>query len=227
MPTYEYICDACAKEYEKFQSIMSKPDRVCPTCKARKVRRKLGIGSAVIFKGSGFYETDYRSEGYTKAAEAERQSSLNSSGASADAGPATSAANGPAKSDQKSNSKLGQAGDGARGVQGGDSSNAKKDGALNSTSSDESASSTRRGGPTGNSGGDSGAKSNANSPAHSSANPSTNATTSGAQSSSASNESSTSNTSSSAAKTKQHMAAKAVHPSRVGRGQGNLRRKKK
>ena len=71
MPTYEYICDACGKEYEKFQSIMSKPDRVCPSCKARKVRRKIGIGSAVIFKGSGFYETDYRSEGYTKAAEAD------------------------------------------------------------------------------------------------------------------------------------------------------------
>jgi putative FmdB family regulatory protein len=73
MPTYEYICDACGREYEKFQSITAKPDRVCPSCKARKVRRKIGIGSGVIFKGSGFYETDYRSDDYAKAAKAERQ----------------------------------------------------------------------------------------------------------------------------------------------------------
>ena len=105
MPTYEYICDACAKEYEKFQSIMSKPDRVCPSCKARKVRRKIGIGSAVIFKGSGFYETDYRSEGYTKAAEADRKSaqsaSQETSGASAGTGDSKTTAAGPAKSDAK------------------------------------------------------------------------------------------------------------------------------
>ena len=75
MPTYEYVCDACGHEYERFQSITASPDRTCPKCGKRKVRRKIGIGAGVLFKGTGFYETDYRSDGYSKAAEADRKSS--------------------------------------------------------------------------------------------------------------------------------------------------------
>jgi putative FmdB family regulatory protein len=75
MPTYEYACDACGHEYERFQSITASPDRICPRCRRRKVRRKIGIGAGVLFKGTGFYETDYRSDGYAKAAEADQKSS--------------------------------------------------------------------------------------------------------------------------------------------------------
>ena len=62
MPTYEYICRACGHEFEEFQSIKADPIAVCPKCRRKKVERKIGIGGAVIFKGGGFYETDYRSE---------------------------------------------------------------------------------------------------------------------------------------------------------------------
>jgi putative FmdB family regulatory protein len=74
MPTYEYACDACGHEYERFQSITASPDRTCPKCGKRKVRRKIGIGAGVLFKGTGFYETDSRSDSYSKAAEADRKS---------------------------------------------------------------------------------------------------------------------------------------------------------
>ena len=64
MPTYEYICKACAHEFEEFQSIKADPIRVCPNCGKKKADRKSSMGGAVIFKGGGFYETDYRSESY-------------------------------------------------------------------------------------------------------------------------------------------------------------------
>ncbi|MSR41648.1 MAG: hypothetical protein EXS10_07075 [Phycisphaerales bacterium] len=66
MPTYEYICKACQHEFESFHSIKADPISVCPKCRKKKVARKLGIGGAVIFKGGGFYETDYRSESYKR-----------------------------------------------------------------------------------------------------------------------------------------------------------------
>ena len=71
MPTYEYICEGCGCEFERFQSIMEKPLRTCPECGKRKAKRLIGRGSGIIFKGSGFYQTDYRSESYKKAAESE------------------------------------------------------------------------------------------------------------------------------------------------------------
>ena len=72
MPTYEYRCDACGHELEEFQSMSAKPLRKCPKCGKRKLTRLIGIGAGIIFKGSGFYETDYRSEGYKKDAKAEK-----------------------------------------------------------------------------------------------------------------------------------------------------------
>jgi len=68
MPTYEYECEACGHTFEKFQSIKAKPIRTCPACGKRKVRRLLGTGGALIFKGSGFYATDYRSSSYRRDA---------------------------------------------------------------------------------------------------------------------------------------------------------------
>jgi putative FmdB family regulatory protein len=72
MPTYEYLCGACGHTFEEFQSIKEAPKKMCPACKKPKLRRLLGAGAGVIFKGSGFYQTDYRSEGYKKAAASEK-----------------------------------------------------------------------------------------------------------------------------------------------------------
>ena len=75
MPTYEYVCEACEHEFEVFQSITAPVKRKCPKCSRPRLRRKIGSGAAVIFKGSGFYQTDYRSESYKKAAEADKPKS--------------------------------------------------------------------------------------------------------------------------------------------------------
>ena len=74
MPTYEYACDACGHEFEEFQSITADPLKKCPECGKNKLRRLIGTGAGIIFKGSGFYETDYRSDGYKKAEKAEKDS---------------------------------------------------------------------------------------------------------------------------------------------------------
>jgi putative FmdB family regulatory protein len=73
MPTYEYICDNCQHQFERFQSIKARPIRKCPKCGKLSVQRLIGAGAGIIFKGSGFYQTDYRSEGYKKAAESEKK----------------------------------------------------------------------------------------------------------------------------------------------------------
>lgn len=73
MPTYDYRCDACGHEFELFQNITASPIRKCPECSRRKLRRLFGTGAAIVFKGSGFYQTDYRSESYKKAAEKEKK----------------------------------------------------------------------------------------------------------------------------------------------------------
>lgn len=72
MPTYEYICNACGHEFEKFQSMTAAPIKDCPECRKKKVERKISVGAGFIFKGSGFYETDYRGDSYKKAAEADK-----------------------------------------------------------------------------------------------------------------------------------------------------------
>jgi putative FmdB family regulatory protein len=82
MPTYDYECDACGHEFELFQGINDPVQRKCPDCGKLKLRRLFGTGAAVVFKGSGFYETDYRSESYKKAAEKDKKSSETSSSSS-------------------------------------------------------------------------------------------------------------------------------------------------
>jgi putative FmdB family regulatory protein len=78
MPTYEYVCEKCGHQFEKFQLISAKPLSVCPEelCARKrwgkgKVRRAISAGAGLIFKGSGFYTTDYRSEKYKEAAKKE------------------------------------------------------------------------------------------------------------------------------------------------------------
>lgn len=78
MPTYEYVCSKCGHEFEKFQSMSESPLTVCPKelCGQKKwgkgkVKKQIGAGAGLIFKGSGFYITDYRSEKYKAAAKKE------------------------------------------------------------------------------------------------------------------------------------------------------------
>jgi putative FmdB family regulatory protein len=73
MPTYEYRCDACGHEFEIYQQITAPVMRKCPECSKLKLQRLIGTGAGVIFKGSGFYETDYRSDSYKKSAEADKK----------------------------------------------------------------------------------------------------------------------------------------------------------
>ncbi len=75
MPTYDYSCDACKHKFEVFESISAQPQTKCPKCKKKKLRRLFGAGAGLVFKGSGFYQTDYRSESYKKAASADKPAS--------------------------------------------------------------------------------------------------------------------------------------------------------
>ena len=78
MPTYGYECEACGHGFEAFQSMSEEAIRKCPKCGKKKVKRLIGRGGAVIFKGSGFYSTDYRSEDYKNRAKAEKGASSGS-----------------------------------------------------------------------------------------------------------------------------------------------------
>ena len=73
MPHYDYVCDACDLHFELFQSITAPVKRKCPQCGKQKLRRLIGPGAAIMFKGSGFYKTDYRSDSYRKGAEAAKK----------------------------------------------------------------------------------------------------------------------------------------------------------
>jgi putative FmdB family regulatory protein len=80
MPTYEYECDACHHNFDEFQSMSEPALTKCPKCGKKKLRRLFGTGSAILFKGSGFYQTDYRSESYKQAAKADQDAAGKSAG---------------------------------------------------------------------------------------------------------------------------------------------------
>jgi putative FmdB family regulatory protein len=109
MPTYEYKCEACGHAFEKFQSIKAAPIRKCPNCGKLKVKKLISKGAGLIFKGSGFYITDYRSEGYKDQAKADSGESKSESKDSSkpetksDSKPSTESA--PAKTETKAESK--------------------------------------------------------------------------------------------------------------------------
>ena len=89
MPTYDYVCDGCGHAFELFQSMSDGVKRTGPECGKKKLRRLIGAGGAIVFKGSGFYKTDYRSDSYKKGAEADKSSS-SSSGSSGSSGSSSS-----------------------------------------------------------------------------------------------------------------------------------------
>src|SRR6266550_4978 len=78
MPTYDYECGACKNTWDEFQSMSAKPTKKCPKCGKPKAQRKIGAGAGIIFKGSGFYQTDYRSDAYKKSADADSKSQSSS-----------------------------------------------------------------------------------------------------------------------------------------------------
>jgi putative FmdB family regulatory protein len=125
MPTYEYQCRACEHRFEQFQSMKDASLRKCPSCGKLALERLIGMGAAVLFKGSGFYQTDYRSESYTSAAKAESEKASKSSESASSAGGSESkpaaasdakpaAPTKPTKSDTKSDTKSGGKGGGGK-----------------------------------------------------------------------------------------------------------------
>ena len=83
MPTYEYRCTKCGHEFEQYQPITAKPLSRCPKCKGR-VKRLIGTGGGILFKGTGFYQTDYRSDGYKKKAKEDSKSAEPAGGSKGD-----------------------------------------------------------------------------------------------------------------------------------------------
>jgi putative FmdB family regulatory protein len=75
VPTYDYQCRACDHTFEHYQRMSEEPLRTCPSCGEHEVRRLIGSGAGIIFRGSGFYETDYRSESYRRGQKADQEPS--------------------------------------------------------------------------------------------------------------------------------------------------------
>jgi putative FmdB family regulatory protein len=86
MPTYDYECDACGHKFEKFHSMSAASIKKCPECGKLTVRRLIGTGAGIIFKGSGFYQTDYRSDSYRQAAKKDSAASTTTSSTSSSPG---------------------------------------------------------------------------------------------------------------------------------------------
>jgi putative FmdB family regulatory protein len=109
MPTYEYVCEKCGHQFDQFQSIAAKPLALCPEerCGQKrwgkgKVKRAISAGAGLIFKGSGFYITDYRSDKYKEAARKDSGSGSGSTAAkSSSAGGSSETKAAPAKKDSK------------------------------------------------------------------------------------------------------------------------------
>lgn len=110
MPTYEYRCAECGNEFEQFGRMSDPPVQECPQCHAQ-AQRKISGGAGLVFKGSGFYITDYRGEGYKKAAESDKSGGGSSSPAASEGGSAPRADSAPApKSDSSSSGGASSAG---------------------------------------------------------------------------------------------------------------------
>jgi putative FmdB family regulatory protein len=111
MPTYEYECEKCGHRFERFQSIKAEPIRKCPECGKNAVRRLISGGGGLIFKGSGFYITDYRDASYSEKAKAESGAAKPADAAAggttppANAGDAKAATPAPAESKSKTEPK--------------------------------------------------------------------------------------------------------------------------
>lgn len=127
MPTYEYECQACGHRFDQWQSIKADALTDCPQCAegAGKLKRLIGPGAALLFKGSGFYLTDYRSDSYKKAAKAESPSSGKSDGAAASGG-SSSGASGAAPSPASGGTSGGSGSSGSAGGSSGGSSTSGK-----------------------------------------------------------------------------------------------------
>ena len=109
MPTYEYVCESCGHRFDEFQSMKDDPLKICPKCEQSSLRRLFGCGAAVLFKGSGFYETDYRSDAYKSAAKADQEAaskttstSTNGTGGTSGTSSTPAPASSPGKTDSKS-----------------------------------------------------------------------------------------------------------------------------
>ena len=115
MPTYDFVCDACGHTFEEWQSFKDEPLTKCPECKKKKVRRLIGSGAAVVFKGSGFYETDYkRDEKYKAAEKADAAAPAPAAETKADATPAATSPPPPPAADA-TKGKSGGSGKGKKG----------------------------------------------------------------------------------------------------------------
>ena len=88
MPTYEYACPKCGHHFEQFQSMRDEPLKTCPKCRKGGLKRLIGGGAGLIFKGSGFYITDYKNKGMSQAASKESKPASESKAPAAPAKPA-------------------------------------------------------------------------------------------------------------------------------------------
>lgn len=197
MPTYEYICNACGHEFDEFQSIKADRLEVCPKCRKKKLERKIGIGGAVIFKGGGFYETDYRSDNYRAGVDAEKKSedARNAPSPSADSKSSDVASTSVESADKKSAE--------GKKVEG---TSATDKSAVSKNAESKNAKDAR-------------AESNA-APIHSTASNTASNTASTSESAAANSERSAHRDS--AAAENKRIEARATHHSRIGRGIGNI-----
>ena len=108
MPTYDYVCDACGHKFEHFQSMKDDALTKCPECKKKKLRRLIGAGGAIVFKGTGFYQTDYRSDSYKKGAAADKAPSSSDSGGGSSSGGSSDKGGGSKSDGGKSSSGGGE-----------------------------------------------------------------------------------------------------------------------
>jgi putative FmdB family regulatory protein len=105
MPTYDYRCNACGHTFDELQSFSEPPLTKCPKCKKNKLERLFGGGGAIIFKGAGFYETDYRRAGQNGTGKADGDAGEAAKTETKAEAPAASAESAPAKPEAKSETK--------------------------------------------------------------------------------------------------------------------------